>query len=127
VFEDGINPIFDKERTFYRERHLGGFLGAKRLSQLKSQIKIRQRQPMLDLRLRSVDYQQATIDSLVKDMGADFNRYRTEALLKQRSLAEAEKLGLFKVRSSVDSSDLRERVRYINERGINVLKLKSRW
>ena len=82
---------------------------------------------MLDLRLRSVDYQQATIDSLVKDMGADFNRYRTEALLKQRSLAEAEKLGLFKVRSSVDSSDLRERVRYINERGINVLKLKSRW
>ena len=82
---------------------------------------------MVDLRLRSVDYQRATIDQLVTEMGADYNRYRTEALLKQRSLAEAKLMGTYKIRSSLDSPEVRERVRYINERGISVLRLKSRW
>jgi hypothetical protein len=81
---------------------------------------------MLDLRLRSVDYQQANLESLLNDMGGDYNRYRTESLLKQRSLAESGKTGLYKLMSNLVSTEQRERVRYINERGVAALRLKTR-
>jgi len=60
-------------------------------------------------------------------MGADFNSHRTAALLKQRSLAEAKQLGTYKIKSSLNDPYIRERVRYINEKGISELRLKSRW
>jgi hypothetical protein len=67
------------------------------------------------------------MDKLLSEMGGDYSRHRTESLLKQKTLAEIKLGGVYKLKSKIVTTEQKERLMYIHERGVGELQLKKEY